>query len=344
MPVSTSASDRRGTGRQATHHCAATFPIFARYQPGGMSMTAHIPVDRIFQATEAKINEVVSVWNLQAKLGEGPVWSETESAFYFVDILSCALHRYRPSDGMRSTWHVQRRPTFLVPTQDGALICGMEDGLYLFDPETGRTHPFIPVEQHHSRTRLNDAHVDRSGRLWFGTMDDKEELPIGSLYSMEGGDVALRRHHSGYTISNGPVMSPDSQTLYHCESAQGVIYAFDVTSNGDLADQRIFAEVSNGAPDGLAMDSAGTLWVGVWGGHRLERFAPDGTRLAPIPVPASNVTKAAFGGDDLRTVFITTARKGLSAAELEAEPLNGAVFCLRTETPGMPQGLMMLPG
>ncbi|MFT8803611.1 MAG: SMP-30/gluconolactonase/LRE family protein [Acetobacter aceti] len=307
-------------------------------------MTPHIPVDRVFRAAESKTDEAVSVWNLQAKLGEGPVWSEADSAFYFVDILSCALHRYRPSDGMRSTWHVKRRPTFLVPTQDGGLICGMEDGLYLFDPETGRIHPFMPVEQTHSRTRLNDAHVDRSGRLWFGTMDDKEELPIGSLYSMEGGDVALRRHHSGYTISNGPVVAPDGRTLYHCESAQGVIYAFDVTSTGTLTGQRIFAEISNGAPDGLTMDSAGTLWVGIWGGHRLERFSPEGVRLAPIPLPASNVTKAAFGGDDLRMVFITTARKGLSAAELEAEPLNGAMFCLRTETPGMPQGLMMLPG
>ncbi|MCH4091643.1 SMP-30/gluconolactonase/LRE family protein [Acetobacter sp.] len=307
-------------------------------------MTTYIPVDRVFQAAETNINEAVSVWSLQARLGEGPVWSETESAFYFVDILNCALHRYRLSDGMRSSWHVQRRPTFLVPTHDGALICGMEDGLYLFDPETGRIHPFLPVEQNYSRTRLNDGHVDRSGRLWFGTMDDEEELPIGSLYSMDGGDTALRRHHSGYTVSNGPVMSPDGRTLYHCDSAQGVIYAFDVTLNGALAGQRIFAEISNGAPDGLAMDSGGTLWVGIWGGHRLERFTSAGKRLAPIPVPAANVTKAAFGGDDLRTVFITTACKGLSAAELEAEPLNGAVFCLRTETPGMPQGLMMLPG
>ncbi|NHN88707.1 SMP-30/gluconolactonase/LRE family protein [Acetobacter conturbans] len=305
-------------------------------------MIHSIPSARPFVATHAPLNEAVSVWNLHAKLGEGPVWSEAEQAFYFVDILSRTLHRYSPSDGKTLTLHVPRRPTFIVPKQDGGLLCGMEDGLYLCDPSVGEVVPIMPVEQDNARTRLNDAHVDGAGRLWFGTMDDGEELPLGSLYTLED-DLSLRQHHTGYTISNGPAVSPDCQTLYHCESALGLIYAFDILPDGTLAPPRIFAEIEEGAPDGLTIDSAGTLWVGIWGGHRLERFAPDGTRLAPVPIPASNVTKAAFGGDDLRTVFVTTACKGLSVAEREDEPLNGAVFCFRVETPGMPQGLMMLP-
>mgnify|MGYP001360597216 CR=1 FL=1 len=305
-------------------------------------MVDNIKVGRPFPGSNGRVDEVVSVWPLQAQLGEGPVWSEAERSFYFVDILRYALCRYRPEDGDTRIWNVPKRPTFLIPTHDGDLFCGMEDGLYLFDQTDEELRPIMPVEKEQARTRLNDGHIDQKGRLWFGTMDDKEELPLGSLYSLED-SLALRQHHGGYTISNGPVMSQDGRTLYHCESAQGVIYAFNVLMDGTLGERRLFARIDDGAPDGLAMDSQGTVWVGVWGGYRLERFRPDGARLEPVHIPAANVTKAAFGGDDLRTLFVTTARKGLSDEELEKEPLNGAVFCLRVDVPGLPQGLMMLP-
>ncbi|NHO52385.1 SMP-30/gluconolactonase/LRE family protein [Acetobacter estunensis] len=287
---------------------------------------------------------VVCVWSLEAQLGEGPVWSAADDAFYFVDILGHALHRYRPSDGERRSWTAPRRPCFLVPAQDGGLICGMEDGLYLFDPKEGRKHLIMPIEADRPGTRLNDAHLDGMGRLWFGTMDDAEKNPIGSLYSLDR-TLSLRRHHNGYTISNGPVVSPDGQTLYHCDSAEGAIYAFDLDGDGALHNRRVFAriEAEGQAPDGLAMDEAGTVWAGVWGGGRLERFRADGTRLDPIMLPARNVTKAAFGGSDRRTLFITTARKGLSEAEIARQPLNGGVFCLRVDTPGLEQGVMILP-
>nr|WP_173576105.1 SMP-30/gluconolactonase/LRE family protein [Acetobacter fallax] len=295
-----------------------------------------------FDPRDGATDVPVCVWDLRAELGEGPVWSGGAKVLWFVDILGRRVHRYDPASGAARSWAAPSRPCFLVPLQDGRLLCGMEDGLHRFDPASGTFGSVLAVERDLPGNRLNDGHVDPAGRLWFGTMDDSEENPTGSLYSIGPGHE-LTRHHGGYTVSNGPAVSPDGRILYHCDSALGTIFVFDVAVDGALSGRRVFAKVEDGAPDGLAMDSAGTLWSGVWGGGRIERFRPDGSRLAPIAVPARNVTKVAFGGPDGRTVFVTTARKGLSQEALAAEPRTGGLFCLRTETPGLVQGHVSFP-
>lgn len=278
----------------------------------------------------------VCIWDLKARLGEGPVWSRITGKLWFVNILGRRIHSYDPASGATASWPVPVRPCFLAPTETQDILAGMEDGIYRFSPGTGELTCLRRVEEDKPGTRLNDGHVDQKGRLWFGSMDDGEEQPLGSLYSLTA-ERGLIRHHGGYTVSNGPAVSPDGRTLYECDSGLGVIYVFHITEDGDLTDRRIFARLEDGAPDGLAMDSAGTLWSGVWGGGRIERFRPDGSRLPPVPVPARNVTKVAFGGEDARTVFITTARNGLDDATLAAEPQTGGLFCMRTDTPGLVQ-------
>ncbi|GBQ87858.1 transcriptional regulator [Acetobacter nitrogenifigens DSM 23921 = NBRC 105050] len=286
----------------------------------------------------------VCVWDLRAELGEGPIWIEADKSLYFVDILGRAVHRYDPATGRSASWAAPARPCFLTPTTDGSLLCGLEDGLYRFDPATGRFSLALSVERDQPGNRINDGHVDPYGRLWFGTMDDAETTASGSLYSIGGSlDAGLRHHHGGYTVSNGPAASPDGRTLYHCDSALGTIYAFDLSPEGGLSGRRVFRHFADGAPDGLAMDSAGVLWVGIWGGGRIERLTPEGGRLEPIVIPARNVTKVAFGGPDFRTVFVTTARKGLADDLLHAEPQTGGLFAFRVDVAGAPPRGMSPP-
>ncbi|MGY6769151.1 SMP-30/gluconolactonase/LRE family protein [Komagataeibacter sp. NFXK3] len=276
------------------------------------------------------------VWDIRAQLGEGPVWSAREQALYFVDIVGQAIHRLDPASEARTSWQAPARPGFVVPASDGTLVCGLKDGLYRLDPRTGAFDRMLAVEPEHPGNRINDGCVDSKGRLWFGTMDDEEGTPSGALYSVtrsaRGLDVL--RHDEGYVVTNGPGISPDGTRLYHNHSPAGVIYVFDLAADGSLSNRRVFARVDNGYPDGVVVDSAGMLWVGVWNGGRIERFQPDGTRLEPVAMPALNVTKVAFGGADLRTLYVTTARKNTPDDMLARYPQAGSLFSLRVDVPG----------
>ncbi|AJG23535.1 Xylonolactonase [Cupriavidus basilensis] len=277
------------------------------------------------------------MWQLGAELGEGPVWHQGSSAVYFVDIKGRRIHRFAIATGAMRSWPVDSQPGFIVPLDDGGFLCGMQDGLYRFDPADGACRRLKEVEPDLPGNRINDGFVDPAGRLWFGTMDDGEAAPSGSLYQV-GDDGRTWRRDSGYVITNGPAMSPDARTLYHADTVKRLVYAFDVGQDGALSRRREFARLcGTGYPDGMAVDADGHLWIAVFGGARIERWSPDGRLAGVVRFPCDNVTKLAFGGDDLRTVYVTTARKGLSPAALALQPLAGGLFSFRAPTRGLPQ-------
>ena len=138
-------------------------------------------------------------------------------------------------------------------------------------------------------------------------------------------------------ITNGPAVSPDGGTLYHVDTLGGSIQAFDIRSRDTLKDGRVFAAIdpADGTPDGVTVDSEGCIWVALWGGWALRRYAADGNLLATVPIPCAQVTKLAFGGEDLRTAYVTTARTGLSETDLCEQPLAGALFAFEAPAPGL---------
>lgn len=279
------------------------------------------------------------VLGLKATLGEGPVWIDKEKALYFVDITEKKVHRFHPDTKDLKSWTAPERVVFLLPADDGSFLCGLAKGLYRFDPRSGEFARHALVEPEQPSNRLNDGCVDAQGRVWFGTMDDGEEKPTGAIYCVrqtESG-LAVSHHDEGYTVSNGPAVSPDGRQLYVCDSPEQRIYAFDVTEAGELKNERVFAELVDGYPDGVVTDSAGNIWCAVWGGGRVICFSPEGKELRSIPFPCSNVTKVAFGGEGLRTAYVTTAQKGLSREVLAHEPLAGNLFAFSVEVPGLPQ-------
>lgn len=294
--------------------------------------------------TPLNAHDPVCVYDLRATLAEGPVWIAPEKALYFVDIVEQKVHRFHPETGARATWTAPDRIGFLLPIEGGTFLAGLRDGLHRFDPVSGLFSSDTVVEPHRPGNRLNDGCVDPKGRVWFGTMDDGEAKPTGSIYRVMQGQNGLdvTHHDEGYTVSNGPAVSPCGKVLYVCDSPEQRIYTFDVDEGGDLSNERVFATLTEGYPDGIVTDSEGTLWSGVWGGGKILRFRPDGSRLDPIPMPVSNVTKVTFGGDDLKTVYVTTARKGLDVEALSREAQAGSIFAFRTDVPGIPQRFFSL--
>jgi sugar lactone lactonase YvrE len=279
---------------------------------------------------------VECVWPVAAVLGEGPMWSAPDDTLWFVDIKGSRIHAFSERTGATRSFDTPDFAAFVFRDRRGGMLCGLRTGLHHFDPHTGSFTPLLKVDTEYPANRLNDGYVDSEGRLWFGTMDNEERAPSGSLYSFARN--RLLRRDAGYVITNGPAMSPDGRVLYHVDTLQRCLYAFDVDAQGQLSGKRVFVTLQEpGAyPDGPAVDSAGNVWLALFGGWGVRCWSPDGRPLHSIELPVAQCTKVAFGGRDLRTLYITTATVGLADAERQQQPLAGALFRTRVEVPGMP--------
>lgn len=280
------------------------------------------------------------VWPVAATLGEGPAWIGRENALWFVDIKGGKVHRYDPATDDRRTFEVGGMPSFIVPADGGRLLVGSIDGLYLLEDGT-LTGPVAKIDMP-AHNRTNDATVDPSGRLWFGTMDNAETARTGAIHLFD--EVDLRPVGGECVITNGPAISGDGTIIYHVDTLDRTIWRCDISAGSSLARGEVFVTIdaADGSPDGVTVDAEGCLWVGLWGGWQARRYAPDGTLLATVALPCANVTKVAFGGPDLRTGYITTARAGLSADELATQPLAGGLFAFDAPAPGTPLPEMRL--
>jgi len=259
----------------------------------------------------------------RAVLGEGPLWVARENAVYWVDIKGQALHRLALSDNAHTSWSMPEMLGWVVERRDQpGFIAGFKSGFARLSLDPLRIEPICAPERHLPDSRLNDAAVDRAGRIWAGTMDDRELAATGGLYCL---DVAgnLSRRDTGYIVSNGPTFSPDHDVLYHTDTTQGVIYRFALGPGGTLGKREVFVVFPEdwGSPDGMATDVQGGVWVAHWGGGRLSRFLPDARLDRVIAMPVSQVTSCCFAGSALERMFVTTAAIGR-----HDEPLAGCLF------------------
>lgn len=275
------------------------------------------------------------VWDIKATLGEGPIWYR--DALWFVDIKGQKVHSYDPAHGRHQSFDAPEQVSFLAPTTEGGFIAGLKSGLHRFHPAFG-FRPTLQIEAPELDNRTNDATVDAAGRLWFGTMHDGETAPSGSLYRMTA-DHVVARMDKGVCITNGPCVSPDGKTLYHTDTLEKIIWAYDLSEDGALSNKRGLVKIGieGSWPDGSVVDSEGFLWTAMWGGSCAVRFSPTGEAVDRIELPAPNVTKPCFGGADLKTLYFTTARKGLSDEALAAHPLSGGLFAVQVAVAGQPQ-------
>ncbi|HYI40964.1 MAG TPA: SMP-30/gluconolactonase/LRE family protein [Allosphingosinicella sp.] len=282
-------------------------------------------------------SEPESVWDVAAELGEGPVWVGRERALWFTDIKKREIHRFDPESGDRRTWAAPEPVGFVLPAEGGGFVAGLMSGLHRFDSASGRFTLVARMEPERPNNRLNDGVVDAAGRLWFGTMDDKESAKTGAFYRFERGSVAPTGLE-GIAITNGPAVSPDGRTLYFVDTREGRIDAAEIAGDGTLGPARPFARIdpADGYPDGPTVDSEGCVWIALYAGWEARRYSPAGELVDRVRFPVANITKIAFGGEDLRTVYATTARQQLSPAEIERQPSAGDLFEFRVDVPGLP--------
>lgn len=260
------------------------------------------------------------------QLGEGPVWDLRTGRLYWVDIRKGLIEWLDPQRGVHGVYDVGARCSALGLREEGGLVVAADRTVGVFDFDAGRYEPRLTFEQDRPRNRTNDGGVAADGRFWFGTMDDSGAESSGALYALSP-DWTLRRAFDGLGIPNGIVSSADGRTLFVADSAAGIIRAHSLDpASGSLGEARDFAAATGVSPDGAALDEEGGLWSAQWDGARVVRYAPDGGIERSIELPVSRPTSCAFGGDGHATLFITSARDELSAAELAAQPLAGSVF------------------
>jgi sugar lactone lactonase YvrE len=275
------------------------------------------------------------VWPAGAILGEGPLWSARDDALYWVDIKAPALHRLSLADGARASW-VLPEPTGWVIERQGrpGFIAGTRTGFVALTLAPFAITAIGDPEAHCPGNRLNDAKADAWGRIWAGTMDDREVEERGCLWRLDP-DLRWFCADRGYHVANGPAFSPDGRILYHTDSAKRLVYRFDLDEHGTLSSKSVLIRFQEdwGYPDGMTTDADGGLWIAHWDGARISRFAPDGTLDRSIALPVSRPTSCAFGGAALDRLFVTSARIGR-----EVEPLAGGLFAVVAGVRGLPPG------
>ncbi len=260
---------------------------------------------------------------LRDQLGEGLWWSARENALYWVDILAPALHRLALTDEAIRSWPMPEKIGWVVERRDRpGFVAGLQSGFHELTLDPFVCRRLLDPEPDLPNNRLNDATVDHLGRIWAGTMDCGCEIEAGSLYCLDA-DLKLRRHDAGYVVTNGPVLSPTHDFLYHNDTGRGVVYRFRLTPEGEIRDKTEFLRFPAdwGLPDGMTVDTEGGLWIAHWGGGRVSRFTPDARLDRTIPLPASQVTNCVFAGSGLDRMFVTSAAVGKPG-----EALAGALF------------------
>jgi sugar lactone lactonase YvrE len=266
-------------------------------------------------------------------VGEGALWDHRNGTVFFVDIKNPAVWRYRPDTGESFRTEVPERVGFVALTPDpDIVIAGFKSGLVRLHLFGGEIQPIVAPEPERPGNRINDGHVGPDGHLYFGTMDNEENEPTGCFWRWDGRELTSFGSDR-FTVTNGPIVSPDGSTLYATDTTGGTIYAHDL-STGRPGEGRVLLRFEEGwgHPDGMTVDSDGYLWVCHWGRSRISRFAPDGVLERILPVPTAQVSKCAFGGPDLTTLYITTAGIGRDS---HLDPMAGHLFTVETEIRGV---------
>jgi sugar lactone lactonase YvrE len=284
--------------------------------------------------------QVEPVGDVRAVLGEGPYWVAEDDCLLWVDISRGQLHRTYLPNGDTVTLDLEAASA-VFPAIGGGLLTAGGSRLALHLPaERGGAWVTRVVAEAPARdgVRFNDAGVDPAGRVWVGSMHTDETEPLGELYRLgPGGELTTVLN--GVTVSNGMGWSPDGTAMYYVDSPMRRIDLFDYDpATGEAFRRRVLADLSavDGVPDGLTVDADGYVWVALWGGGALRRYAPDGTPDAVLPVPVSQPTSMAFGGPGLADLYVTTASIGLSEEQLAAQPLAGRLLRLRPGPIGLP--------
>jgi sugar lactone lactonase YvrE len=272
----------------------------------------------------------------RATLGEGPIWDHRDERLLWVDIAEGAINVVTETSTRRI--EVGENVGCLALTErPDTLVGALRSGWYWINLETGEKQ-LITTSPAAKTHRFNDGAVDDQGRFWTGTLEDGETNPVGELFVLHG-DLSYRSMDRGFLCSNGITWSTDRRWMFFVDSRKHAVYRYPWDADtGAIGNRELFLDTSDlaGVPDGIEMDSDGTLWCAFWDGAQVVGFDGSGAARVVIPVPAIRPTSVTFGGPGLRTLYITSAKFGLSERDLADWPASGSVFAVERPTPGLP--------
>lgn len=277
------------------------------------------------------------VLEAHAEIGEGPVWDDETATLLWVDQPRGIVHRFDPLTGADEQFTAGQPVGAVALRASGGLVLALRDGFGLVDEDGGEVRLACEIELERAESRMNDGKCDSAGRFWAGTMALDYTPGAGTLYRLDS-DLTATAMVRDVTCSNGLAWSPDDRTMYFVDSFAHGIDAFDFDPvDGSVENRRRLVEIdpSEGQPDGMTIDRDGFLWVAVWGGWCVRRYAPDGTLDACVPVPVAQVTSCAFGGVQLEHLYVTSARDELTLDELSLQPHAGSLFRARPAVGGV---------
>ena len=272
-----------------------------------------------------------------ARLAEGPVWDRKNNCLRWVDIPAGLVHRFDPATGADSSFDVGEPVGTVAVRASGGLVLATKTGIYTCADDGSDRVLLHEVDTDPPGGRFNDGKADPWGRFWAGTMLDDPHEAAG-FYRLDA-DGSLHQVLTGVSCSNGLGWSPDGATMYYVDTQLGGVDAFDHDpETGAITGRRRLLDIERGWPDGLTVDAAGCLWVALWDGWGLRRYTQEGRLLETVELPAQRVTSCAFGGPELSTLYVTTARAGLKEEVLAFQPEAGSLFAFEPEVGGLPAG------
>lgn len=273
----------------------------------------------------------------RAMLGEGPLWDDFADRLRWVDIVGCKLHEYDPVTGIDQRTLLPRPVTAVGLSESGPLLLALEDRLARLGARDAAPREVNGFRAAVAEVRFNDGKVDPWGGFQVGTMHRKGTEALGSLYRLAP-DLTMEERISEVTCSNGLDWCEDRRSFLHVDSvlSRVDVYSTDEATGEITGRRRVLQVPGPGIPDGLSLDSEGSIWIAMWGGGEVRRLTPDGRVDRIVKLPVTQVTSIAFGGDTLDELFITTARDGLSEGQLASEPHAGDLFWCRPGTSGRP--------
>lgn len=265
----------------------------------------------------------------EATTGEGAIWHPGRKALFWVDIEGKTLYEYRAGGESQKAWRFDRMVTTVVPESDTTMIVALQDRVIRLNLNDSTHVTIANVPDGAGDYRCNDGKCDPSGRLWIGTMGLKGQEKSATLFCLDHENRLLPKIEE-VTISNGIVWSANKKYMYYNDTPTRKIARYRYNdATGEILFDGVAVKLpeGTGAPDGMTIDKDDNLWVAQWGGYGVYCYNPyTGELLKQIQVPAPNVASCAFGGENLDTLYITTARAGLTPEQLEEYPLSGSLF------------------
>jgi sugar lactone lactonase YvrE len=282
-----------------------------------------------------KTTEPKVLWKLRCKLGEGTLWVKEHNSIYFVDIKKKCFFSLNTKNNKKKIYKVDKEIGFLTHIKGNIFVLGLQGELRIQNIKTKKIIKRIFVEENIKFNRINDGKTDPKGNLWFGTMDNLErKIEKGSLYKLDK-NLLLTKVDTKYRITNGPAFI-DHYNFYHTDSSKKIIYKIRTNKKNKIVSKIIFKKFSSkdGSPDGMTLDKKNNLWVAHFHGACVSVFTNRAKLIHKIKLPAKNITNCAFGGQKNNEIFITSATKGMSKADLQKYRYSGFLFSVKTNMRG----------